>query len=444
MREGGVNQNDEWNLNCFYQHDYNHEEIKERKYLFIFYLGTKNNLYEYYLEGNGFKYNMPINDGIYAYRWRVSGFYNNDPTRQKFAVVKENKKIYLKDLYIMVYDDKNFELSYKNQTELGIIKSDFIAYFNSTTIDFFWINYNINNISDFESGYHNKGIEKPNYVNLSSFDLVINKKSPFEFFDNVTITKIKFLHDNLAYYKLYNNDKKIYYHGLLDIIQNKVLFNTDENIKEFYPYSTNSLLAITDKSLYRICLIKYWNNNNLDCKEKCEWVSPIYNTIEFNNCNNNCNTNLFLEQNHICIQSCDENLFVKKDNECLLCKDFDNNNKYKLINSSGCLPEKIENSDFVNKNLYLINCKPGYKNINNKCIQCHRNWDKCTESSNNDDHQQCINCKNENLFLEDGNCISQCSKHSFINDKNCENCSEICETCEKNKDNCKSCEKGKY
>ena len=431
LREGGVND----------------EDIYERKYLFIFYLGTKNNLYEYYLEGNGFKYNMDINDGIYAYRWRVSGFFDGDPTRQMFAVVKQNNKIYLKDIHIKVYDNSNFDRLYINQTELGDIKSDFIAFFNSTTYDFFWINYNINNITDFESGYHNKGIEKPNYVNLSSFDFVINKKSPFEFFDNVSITKIKFLHDNIAYFKLYNNDKKIYYHGILDIVQNKVIFNTDKDIKEFYPYLTNSLLAITDESIYKICLVKFWNNNNnkFDCTENCEYNDKrIYNTIEFNNCNNNCHTNLFLEPNHICIEACDENLFVKKDNGCWLCKDLDINNKYKLVNSSGCLPEKIENSDFVNENLYLIECKAGYIYINNKCLKCHPNCEKCTESSDSDEHQQCSICKDVNYFLQDGNCVSKCSNDFFVNGKNCEKCNNLCLTCENNKDNCKTCEKGKY
>ena len=42
------------------------------------------------------------------------------------------------------------------------------------------------------------------------------------------------------------------YHGVLDITLNKVIFNTNENIDIFIPYSSNSMLAITKEFAYRI------------------------------------------------------------------------------------------------------------------------------------------------------------------------------------------------
>ena len=46
----------------------------------------------------------------------------------------------------------------------------------------------------------------------------------------------------------------------MDVILNKVLYNTDENIIKFIPYSDTEMLAITDKSAYRISIIKDGNN----------------------------------------------------------------------------------------------------------------------------------------------------------------------------------------
>lgn len=58
-----------------------------------------------------------------------------------------------------------------------------------------------------------------------------------------------------AYYKL-KNDKGEYYYGIIDVPNNKVIFNTNEEIKTFIPYLDYAMLAITKNSAYKICVYR--------------------------------------------------------------------------------------------------------------------------------------------------------------------------------------------
>ena len=415
----------DWDLQCFYQHEFKPNNKTGNQFLFIFYLGSDNHLLGYYLIEETFKKTLDIYEGIYAYRWRISGKDNDNTRKQMFAVVKNNGGIYLKDLDVIIGTNQEIGWQPNNgDIYLGKVKSNFVAYFNSDSYDFFWINYNINNITDFQSGYFHKTLS-PNdkYNSISNFsNTYTQEKSPFEFFDNVTITEIKILHDNIAYYKLCNNDKNIYYYGLIDLFLNKVVFNTDKEINEFYPYSSDSLLAIVNESLYRICLIK----NGNDCTETCTNKDPTYNPSDSNSCEDNCKTKLYLRPNDMCIEECDANLYYQINNDCYLCKDYkEENKKYKLINNTGCLPDKLKYSYFVNENLYLIACNEGF------------------EYNENESKDSCL-CKNRDYFIENNKCVPQCSNNYFSIGNQCEKCNDLCLTCENNADNCKTCEIGKY
>ena len=59
--------------------------------------------------------------------------------------------------------------------------------------------------------------------------------------------------NKFIYYKLKNKNNDIYYHGIIDIELNKIIFNTNETITTFIPYSNMAMLAITPKTVYRIC-----------------------------------------------------------------------------------------------------------------------------------------------------------------------------------------------
>lgn len=440
--------NSDWDLNCFHQHDINDPNNDKKKFLFIFYLNSNKDIYQYYYVQNGFKKNSPICEncnGLYAYKWRVSGI-PSDKRRQMFGIILKGNIIYLEDIRFTLKASEDYELEDINGIELGVLKTNLTAYFNESNkiYDFSWINYNIFNISDYQSGYHYKG-EEATYDKISQFDFHYYNISPFEFFDDVKIIKIKLINDKIAYYILYNNEKKEFYYGIIDVLKNKVIFNTNEEIIEYKPYTKYEMLAITNKSIYKICVIKNGENCLLECKND---NSLTYNAMDSNNCNSKCESNLYLKPNDICIKDCDENLFFKpNNNECWLCKDYDNGNKkYKLMNSKECLESIIDNVDIINENLNLIACKKGYQVINNTCIRtdCYENCKYCTDKTNNENDQKCIQCKNNTFLFEEGNCVKKCRTHNFISDNKCKECSSLCETCSLNSDNCTSCKVGQF
>ena len=180
-------------------------------------------------------------------------------------------------------------------------------------------------------------------------------------------------------------------------------------------------MAIANNSLYRICLIREGNDYTETCKDK----KPDYNPVNSNNCEGICESKIFLRPNDMCIENCDTNLFYKIENDCYLCKDIpDGKTKYKLINSSGCLENKLNYSHFINENLKLIVCDEGFE----------------YDVNNND---SCL-CINRDYFIENNTCVPNCSENYFSIGKICEQCYKECKTCENNSNNCTSCEEGKY
>ena len=84
-----------------------------------------------------------------------------------------------------------------------------------------------------------------------------NPQSPLEFVDEVEIIYIKFINNyKYAYYKIKNMSNEKYYYGIIDIKKNIVVFNTEEEILTYVPYSDISMLAIISSSAYEICVIK--------------------------------------------------------------------------------------------------------------------------------------------------------------------------------------------
>ena len=154
-----------------------------------------------------------------------------------------------------------------------------------------------------------------------------NLTSPFEFFDNITIDHIDYIPGKkYVYYKLYNHDKKMHYYGVYDIYLNKVIFNTDEDLLEFKPYLGNSILAITNTSTYKICMIRHEGN----CVEEC--LSDLYENYDstsYNQCGHTETCKMKLMTNDICIDSCDHNIYYQIGDQCWLAKTI---KKKKFIN----------------------------------------------------------------------------------------------------------------
>ena len=86
----------------------------------------------------------------------------------------------------------------------------------------------------------------------------INDVSPLLFYNDFEIQHIN-LTPNTQYvlYEIYDIVKKINYYGIIDILENKIIFNTDEAIISFKRLkqdsdSSYSFLVITKKSAYKI------------------------------------------------------------------------------------------------------------------------------------------------------------------------------------------------
>lgn len=432
-----LGQTEYWDLKCYYMY---YEEI-----LFIGYLNSQNNFYSYDLKNNNFKDNHNIFNGIYSFYSHIGS--KNNPIKKMFAIVNDGDILQLKEINIQIYQGQAYNW-WQEGNGKNLVQKKSKTFSSSPILNtyFYFINYNTK--SDFESGYLFQNITS---VNDSINFIIYSNKTPFEFLDDINITETKFIYETkFVYYKAYNNNKKILYNGVYDTILNKIIFNTDKEILEFKPFSfmsnINAMLAITKDSAYKICLFD--KDSNGDCLNECSG-NAILDAESYNHCGSECQTNYILKPNNICINSCNESIYIIKDKECSLCKDIDNGNKkFKLINWNDCLQNMPENSFYVNKELYLIECNKGtkYNSETDKCIpdDCHENCDGCTENSKDNKNQKCIACKSQFLFLEKGNCVEKCSKGYFAKDKNCEECDNICDSCEFKSDNCTNCIKGKY
>jgi len=428
--------NGNWELKCYYQNNLG--------YIFVSYLNSDKPLYQLEVSSGNFVYNKQIEQGIYDYKWTT------DPNNNKYAMIailKKNNQIYLKDLDFKI--NKNF--TYEEKKEKKIIenlKSNYNIFFNNNNYNFYWINYN--NISDFTSGLYFDGAINAN--NIESIETNINDNSPLEFLDDVTIKKMNFIpYTKYVYYEIYNNIKKITYHGIIDILLNKVIFNTDEEIKIFIPISKYSMLAVTKDSAYEICAIY---DGSFNCIESCYNTYNsriIYDTQKPNQCYEKYNCeNYILMPNEVCIETCDENIFTVIDDnnnkQCGLCRDINKNNPYKLINTKKCFSTPPEGTKIIDEKLKLINCSDGYSLKNDTCIidKCNSHCKTCKGYSEDDNNQNCISCNNENDVLYKGNCINDCPNGYYKKDKECNECDKSCSSCSESPNYCTSCINGKY
>ena len=151
-----------------------------------------------------------------------------------------------------------------------------------------------------------------------------------------------------VYYTIKDKVTNIIYHGLLDIILNKIVFNTDDEVDLFIPYITfittekegvgyehsNSMLMITKNSAYRVCAIK----NGSDCSDECPSDKKLILDEDGNKCvdvNANCGSGkLILLPEEICVSSCNTSIFTSNGTHCGLCRDIESNKKYKFINGN--------------------------------------------------------------------------------------------------------------
>ena len=382
--------------------------------------------------------------------------------------IKDGNLFIKKDRLILKKDkiDTN-TLEYCNILNELMAKSK--GFFKDNSNNFYLITYDANN---FLSGYTNKTFD--DNFEIQDVNMSINSKLSFEFMDEVEIKEINFiLRNKFVYYILKNRNNDKYYHGIIDIELNKVIFNTDETINSFIPYSDNSMLAITPKTAYRICVYNEGDN----CVDYCEDGYLL--DTSGNKCGTSCPSGKFqLIPNDVCIDTCNTSFYVISNQKCGLCKDIYPSNPYKFINSTNCLSSIPEGAEIYNENLYLLKCKEGYHFKEDSCekdIICYETCEECSEESFDEYNQKCTKCKSDYLF-EKGNCLAHCSngyekignechscdnkdcvnfyinlcdcfeckEHYYLKENICLECNSNCKECFNNEDNCTSCDENSF
>ena len=405
---------EDWDLKCF-----NHQ----CGYFLIFYLNNKK-VYLYYSYDSVSINKLPKWLGEELYDFIIEDGPASLNYKFKFTIIHlDNGNLVLLGSSLIMNTattDKKFDKVNTGGTKVLIEAKDFSqAYFTSDKKVHF---FTYSDVSNFLGGYSTSGVDFDDYSNINNIEVINHNFSPIEFLDEVEINKINFIPGTqYAYYEINDLNTKKTDHGFMDIKQNKVLFNTDENITTFVPYSNTEMLAITPNSAYKICIIK----NGSSCLETCSNGNLILDT-DGNKCetSSECDEGkIKLIPNDICINEslCDEKIFVKNDSHCGLCKEFyPNDNKYKLFNTSGCIGYIPNYTEQYNSNTYLniFKCQKNFHPYNYTCVAdfCFENCDICIEPSNDTNNQKCLTCK-KGYYFDQNNCIK-------CNNDRCEECTK--------------------
>ena len=269
---GSIDVGDDWSLRC-YRHDMN--------YFIMTYANngeSKQNLVLTRDKGSTWITNLRLKGELYDYKLTQGKNGNNG----------EYPIMYIgSDYGYMKMYGRNLVLKTDSTDMNGGPEKDICnalkhtkACFSSSNDSFYYVTYNETYL---ESGYSEVS-SMGSYLQLTNFGRNHNSKSPFSFVDNIEIKSVNLIRDTTyAYYEIYNKDKDIKYHGLIDIKNNKVLYNLEEEISTFIPYSKTEMLAITQNSAYKICIIK----DGSSCSASCSSNNLLLDS-DGNKCQSNC------------------------------------------------------------------------------------------------------------------------------------------------------------
>ena len=288
------------------------------------------------------------------------------------------------------------------------------------------------------SGFSENTVEA--YEDINTYILRKNDKTPFQFIDDITIRYVKFVRRNpsFAYYEIITNSNGKSYVGIIDIINNRIVYNIENHFQKIKPYANTGLLLIDSSTAYRVCLSGKDQNNN--CNSKCssdEFL--VLDTVNSNYCDNKySNNNLFiLKPDNIYVDKCDESIYIiQNEKECGLCKDLNENNKFKILNEKECLETAPVNTYIINDEFKIINrchescktcssdkennclsCYKGYIFINGKCFNtnCPRSCNDCPEES--DIYNNFASCQNTKYNKKSIRItiINGCNLNSYVN-----------------------------
>ena len=285
-----------WDLKC-----YNHNS----GYFLTFYFNNgEDQVFELTNENKYFKYtNFQLHRILFDFKLQ-NYFYNNWQGYPMVALISWRGYIQLLAT-VFRFNDKSRETDINK--ELIPIKAHSQAYFSNSSNDFYYFTYN--NVSDFSSGYSTSTFGSIDYT-VDNIAVSNNFTTPFEFLNQVEIKEMNFiLYTKYAYYSIYDTVTEKTYHGIIDVKLNKVIFNTDEDIDVFIPYSSYSMLAITKETAYEVCIIKDSSGN---CISTCT-SGKIIEDVNGNKCEEACKTGEYLiVPEGVCTSKCDSSIYIIK------------------------------------------------------------------------------------------------------------------------------------
>ena len=314
------------------------------------------------------------------------------------SLIKQDNYLVLK-AGIMRFSDNDITFENTGNLNITYMKEHTKAVFQNYSTNFYFLTYN--NASDFICGYSTKQpstSEGIKFKDINEFEFKIFNESPFEFKGDVEILEISFsLYNKYAIYKIYDKESNKTYNGFIDVTKNKVMFNTDIEIKKFIAYDENSMLAITNTGAYQICGII---SNDGKCTDSCADGQSIILDTDGNKCGSVCpGKKIKLLPGEICYDECDLNINIKNGTLCGLCKYFSPfDEKYKIYSdkSMKCYKEIPSFAEFNNTNLNLLKCKEGwtFDEEVSTCIEClNKTKYKCKACSNRSNkYNLCLSC----------------------------------------------------
>ena len=197
---------------------------------------------------------LNLNNSLFDFIWIRQSTNEN----YLYGIFGKNRKMVLQLYNITIDHSQNPHLiNYSNEElELGNISKYSYAYFDNEMNIFYWLN--CDDTLNFRSGYSEEVIL--NITNITNLKIKTNTDSPLQFFRNAIINNISFIRNTrFVYYNISVNNNKTIYYGLIDIKEIYVIFNTNEALEEFKPYTNYSMLAIINSTAFEICVKKKGN-----------------------------------------------------------------------------------------------------------------------------------------------------------------------------------------
>ena len=207
--------------------------------MFVGYLNKYNLFFEYKFDSSTWVTAITLYNGLFDFKWTTNAVDSSDYYIK--ILVYDEESILLKGIIFTLKSGNINRNDVKSKLLLTALSYS-NAYFVINNHYFYFITYD-KDPADFQSGYFTGGTYFA-HTEVEALSVNTNTISPLEFYYNFTIHSMTF-NRNTRYvlYQIYNTIKEKTYYGIINVVLNKVISNTDEVINSFKPYSTNSFFG---------------------------------------------------------------------------------------------------------------------------------------------------------------------------------------------------------